>query len=154
MGVVAALGRMCLSVIFILAAGNKILNWQGTEQGVVAAATDLLHYFGVGSFAHGALQFFLPQIPFFLVLATAFELVGGVFLFLGIKVRFASFLLLLLLIPATLLFHHFWFLEGADRELQMTMFLKNISIFGGLLITLAYGKGNFRSKTALGSSSN
>jgi putative oxidoreductase len=45
------------------------------------------------------------------------------------------------LIPTTMVFHHFWELQGADRALQMIHFMKNISILGGLLIVLALGKG-------------
>ena len=83
----------------------------------------------------------IPWAGGLLMLAVLFQLVGGIFLFLGIKVRFAAFLLILFLIPVTLTFHSFWYLEGQEREFQIIMFLKNLSIFGALLYVLGMGRG-------------
>jgi uncharacterized membrane protein YphA (DoxX/SURF4 family) len=76
-----------------------------------------------------------------LAMAATCEIVGGLLIFLGMWVRFGALILVLFLIPTTFLFHDFWQLQGPDRALEMTMFLKNLSIIGGLLILLAYGKG-------------
>jgi putative oxidoreductase len=148
-GLAAAFGRMALSLIFILAACNKILNWEGSYQGLVNAATDLMGYLRDLPLAEKLIDYYvIPWSRTLLLISTIMELVGGLLVFLGIKVRFGSFLLLLLLPPATLLFHGFWWLQGAERELQMTMFLKNLSIFGGLLLLLAYGRGEVAPKKA------
>ncbi len=137
----AAFGRMCLSLIFILAALNKLLDWQGTEQSVVAALYAFMNHTVAIEWTQQIIQFALPWSALLAGCALAFELVGGLLLFLGLHVRFAAFLLAVFLIPATLLFHSFWFLQGAERDLQMTFFLKNLSIFGGLLVILGLGKG-------------
>lgn len=139
--IVAFFGRIFLSLIFILSSLAKIMNWQGTEQAVSNALTDLKIALQGMQGIQGGLETLLNWVPLLVVLAVVFELFGGLLIFLGIKVRFGAGLLLLFLIPTTLLFHHFWLLQGADRDLQMIMFLKNLSIFGGLLILLAFGTG-------------
>ena len=70
-----------------------------------------------------------------------FELIGGVLVFLGIWVRLGAVLLIIFLIPTTFLFHNFWDLPDPDRQMQLTNFMKNVSICGGLLYVLAMGKG-------------
>lgn len=139
---VAALGRMCVSAIFILSAVGKILNWKETEQALITALNNVAGYMQGFDCVHFLAADLIPWSQELLGVATGFELVGGLLVFLGIRVRLGAFLLSIFLIPATVLFHHYWFLEGAERELQMTMFLKNLSILGGLLIVLAFGTGS------------
>ena len=50
-------------------------------------------------------------------------------------------LLLIFLIPATLIFHGFWAIEGEEQGIQMAMFMKNLSIGGGLLFLIGSGAG-------------
>jgi len=135
------LGRLCFSVIFILAGINKIMNWDASEQYLVNQMLDVLSK----SYHHGWAQTIfdqvLPLAPTLLVIGTIAELGGALLVLLGIQVRLGAFILCLYLIPTTLLFHNFWALEGSEQQLQMAMFLKNLSIFGGGLILLAFGKG-------------
>jgi putative oxidoreductase len=42
-------------------------------------------------------------------------------------------LLAAFLVPVTLIFHGFWNYVGAEQQMQMANFLKNIAIMGGLL---------------------
>jgi len=92
----------------------------------------------------------LPWITTILILGTAVELIGGLLILLGIRVRFGAFLLIIFLIPTTLFFHQFWFLDGMRRDLQVVMFLKNVAIVGGLLYVLACGTGSRGSNQPLG----
>ncbi|MBI2743865.1 MAG: DoxX family protein [Chlamydiales bacterium] len=138
----AVLGRILLSLIFILSGIGKIFDWPGTESYLINALCDLLNYTQSIVWAQDLLQMAIPVTPQLLIVATIFELLGGVMMFFGIQVRFAAFLLSAFLIPVTLTFHHFWFLEGPDRQLQMIMFLKNLSILGGLFYILGVGKGS------------
>ena len=55
---------------------------------------------------------------------------------LGYFTRFGALLILIFLIPTTLIFHN----NFSDR-LQMIMFMKNVSMFGGCLLLLAAGPG-------------
>lgn len=143
---VAFLGRVCLSLIFILAAVSKFFNWSGTEVALTNGLNDFMTLQSGNEMVRTFVEKALPWVPVLLVVGVFVELLGGLLLFLGIKVRFGAFILLLFLIPATVIFHHFWLLQGADRELQLTMVLKNIAIFGGLLGVLAFGKGPQKAK--------
>ena len=137
----AMIGRMCFSIIFILSGINKIINWNVTEQALINAFLDSLSYTYEITWIQPIFDLLLPSASTLLIIATAMEIVGGILLFLGIQVRFAALLLCLFLIPTTYFFHHFWFLQGSERELQMIMFLKNFALFGGTLILIAQGKG-------------
>ncbi|MFI5334344.1 MAG: DoxX family protein [Chlamydiales bacterium] len=140
-GLFALLGRMCLSLIFILSAASQVANWQGTETLLLNGLCDQLSYTLEMPSVQNLLNSLIPWAGALLIFAILFQFIGGLLLFFGLKVRFAAFLLILFLIPCTLVFHSFWYLEGTERDLQMIMFLKNLSIFGGLLCVLSIGKG-------------
>jgi uncharacterized membrane protein YphA (DoxX/SURF4 family) len=144
---IAAIGRMCLSVIFILSGVSKFLNWHEMEQTVTTTMNNLNILIQGNEVMYQMITAALPWSRELLGLAMTFEIVGGLLIFLGIRARLGAFLLILFLIPTTFLFHHYWLLEGSDRELQMTMFLKNLSIFGGLFIVLALGTGGNKGKS-------
>jgi len=94
------------------------------------------------SFSENAQNFFTSVIlftPLLLILATSLELIGGLLLLLGVRERIGAALLLLMLIPTTILYHQFWFVESSLRELQQIMFLKNLGIIGGLILVLLHG---------------
>ena len=144
--IIALLGRWCLSVIFIVSGVYKIFSWQDVEQNFVSAMCETASYYYQVTWLRDAFEIFIPRIPLLLIIATTIEIVGGLLIFIGIQVRLGAFLLLLLLIPTTFFFHHFWTVPAADRALQMAMFMKNLSIFGGLLLVLAHGKGCKKSR--------
>lgn len=121
-GILALVGRILLSLIFILSAFNKLGNVTGTT-GYMAA--------------HG-----MPAVKFFLVMAVVFELLGGLMVLSGYRARLGAVLLIVFIVPATLIFHNFWAFEGMERQQQMINFLKNISILGGLLVVVGLGPGN------------
>lgn len=135
------LGRLCFSIIFIIAGINKIIHWDASEQYLVNQMLDVLAKSYHQAWAQTLFDQVLPLAPTLLVIATIAELGGGLLILLGIQVRFGAFILCLFLIPTTLLFHNFWALKGSEQEMQLIMFLKNLSIFGGGLILLAFGKG-------------
>lgn len=134
-------GRALLSIIFILSATHKIFFWQETMQFFTQALTDWLALSVGSEFLQHFLEWGLANATLLLGVAAIFELVGGLMVFLGLWTRLGALLLFLFMIPTTLVFHHFWQLQGPDRMLQMTMFMKNVSIAGGLLIVMAYGRG-------------
>lgn len=138
---ISFLGRLCFCAAFIVSGIAKIIRWDATEQQLVNQMLDVLSK----SYQHGYIQMILdrviPLAPMALLAGTIAEL-GGAFLILtGIQVRLGALILCLFLIPTTFLFHDFWNLEGSAQELQITMFLKNLAIFGGGLVLLAYGSG-------------
>ena len=135
------LGRALLSIIFISSAVNKIFDWQNTLQYFTQTMTDWLALSVGSDLLQHSIEWGLVNATLLLIVATIFELAGGLMVFLGLWTRLGALLLFLFMIPVTLVFHHFWQLQGPDRMLQMMMFMKNVSIIGGLLIVLAYGRG-------------
>jgi uncharacterized membrane protein YphA (DoxX/SURF4 family) len=137
---------MCLALIFLLAAAEMVVDWQGAEQALTQALCDMLGKMPEGGDFRNALEEVVPWSHVLLGVAALFEIVGGLMVFLGIKVRAGSVLLMLFLIPTTWVFHRFWQLTGAEQDLQLVMFLKNLAIFGGLLTLCVFGKGTVEPK--------
>lgn len=115
------LGRLAIGALFILSAFGKITQWDGTVQFMAAKG--------------------MTMIPLFLLLSILVELLGGLSLVFGYKCRWAATVLLLYLIPVTGIFHDFWNVDEADKQLQIIMFMKNLAIFGGLLYVACCGSG-------------
>ncbi len=68
-------------------------------------------------------------------------MVAGACLAAGWFPRLASLALAGTLVPTTAAGHRFWEAEDADRAQQRIHFLKNLSMFGGLLIAAADTSG-------------
>ncbi|MBI1319271.1 MAG: DoxX family membrane protein [Candidatus Hydrogenedens sp.] len=119
---VPVVGRILLGTIFLLSAFNKIFNFSGVAAYMASAGMT-------------------TATPVFLAGAIVFLLAGSASLFLGYKARIGALLLIVFLIPATLIFHNFWALEGEAAQMQQIQFMKNLSIFGGLLLVLGRGAG-------------
>ena len=60
---------------------------------------------------------------------------------LGFKARLGGWALVLYLIPVSHIFHNFWAFTGAEQQMQMINFLKNLAIMGGLLLVALRGAG-------------
>lgn len=118
----ALLGRIALALIFLLAGVNKFMEWDATA-----------HYMAAKGFTF---------VPLFLIGAALIEILFSVLLIIGYKTKIAAGVLLLFLIPATLIFHDFWNVEGLDKNLQTILFLKNTAIMGGLLYVISAGAGS------------
>jgi putative oxidoreductase len=108
-----------LSQIFLLAAMSKIADPAGTK-----------HYMELAG---------MPAASLFLVGAIVFELAGSLSVLLGFQSRWGALLLIVFLVPTTLIFHHFWDLEGTDRNMQRIQFTKNLAILGGLALVSVCG---------------
>jgi len=111
------LGRILLSIIFLASGVQKIVNWNATEEKMADEG--------------------IVIVPVLLGVAVLFEIAGGLSILLGYRMRVGAILLVLFLIPATLIFHDFWMLEGQERQTQMIHFMKNLTIMGGLLYVIA-----------------
>jgi putative oxidoreductase len=90
-------------------------------------------HFGFSQEAQIVFSYMISSGAILLIFATFLLLSGGLLLLLGIRERLGLSLLILFLIPATLLFHPFWWVEGPAHETQVAMFLKNCAILGCLL---------------------
>ena len=74
----------------------------------------------------------VPEILFYP--SVAFEIIVPLLLIVGYKTRIVASLLALFVLTVTLIFHTHNILEDG---MQLVIFLKNISIIGGLLIVIA-----------------
>jgi uncharacterized membrane protein YphA (DoxX/SURF4 family) len=141
------LGRLLLSAIFLISAIQEMLDWASTEQYFLMSMTRWMNSFHANEFMSTLLSNIFPWMPWLLLLAVVFKLVGSVLLVLGLNVRLGALLLILFLVPTTLIVHGFWNLPVQERPLEMVLFMKNISILGGLLVALAVGSGKAPSKS-------
>jgi putative oxidoreductase len=108
------LARVLLGLIFVMSGFSKITGFESTQQYMASYG--------------------LPLTAVLLVGAIVVEILGGLSIILGLWARAGAAALVLFLIPATLIFHT----EFGQRT-QMIMFLKNLSIMGGLLLLMAHG---------------
>ncbi|WP_295684025.1 DoxX family protein [uncultured Nevskia sp.] len=107
-------GRILLALMFLLAGISKITGYAGTAAYMASAGVP------------GAL---LP-------LVIALEVGGALAIIVGFQTRLVALALAGFSIVAAALFHA----NFAD-QMQMTMFLKNVSVAGGFLILAANGPG-------------
>ena len=114
-------GRVLLALMFILAGFSKLGNIEGTA----------------GYIASGG----LPMANVLAVVVGLLELVGGLAIAVGFQARWAALALGLFTIAASLLFHKFWAVPAEQVMVQQLMFMKNLSVAGGLFIVAALGAG-------------
>jgi uncharacterized membrane protein YphA (DoxX/SURF4 family) len=133
------LGRLFLSLIFLINGFEKLFNWHETEKALMDAMCEWQNFAGFSDSIQDCLTVLVPWASLLLVLGIIFELLGSFMLLIAYREKLGVALLIMFLIPTTLLFHSFWFVEGPMRELQMTMFLKNLAILGGLIFVAIHG---------------
>ena len=136
---VVLLGRILLSVMFIMAGFPKLIDPSGTA-GMIA---------GTG----------LPAATALAYLAGLFELVAGLFILVGFQTKITAYLLAAFCVFTGLVFPRGPitvpdFPEGANGLLTMfngLMMMKNITIAGGFLVLAAFGPGTLSVDARLGS---
>ena len=106
--------RASLGAIFFILGLSKIFSFAGVA----------------GWMASSGLPFAKPL----LVLTIAIEVGAGLLLIIGRHTRLAALVLALFLVPVTLVFHAFWGADATSFQDQLTQFLKNLAIFGGMLL--------------------
>ena len=117
------IGRVLLALMFIMAGYGKLSNISGTA----------------GYIASGG----LPMASVLAVVVGLLELLGGIAIAIGIgwQTRWAALALGLFTLVASLLFHKFWAVAPDQAYMQQLLFLKNLSVAGGLFIVAALGAG-------------
>ncbi len=106
--------RVLLALLFVVSGINKGISWGGT----------------IGYFT----KLGIPAPEAVLVAVIALEVLGGLALIIGWQVKVAALALAAFTIGAALIGHAFWSFEGQQFNAQLTQFLKNLSIAGGLLL--------------------
>ena len=115
---VSFLGRVLLSLIFIISGIAKVMDPAGTIAYIESAHLPL------------------PQVAY--IVALIVELGLGLALLIGFKAQVAAAGIALFTFVTALMFH-----SNMADPLQVIMFLKNITIIGGLLVVIAFGPGGY-----------
>lgn len=76
-------------------------------------------------------------------IAVVMELFVGLAILIGFYTRTLALLLALFTLGTALIGHHFWTMSGDDYAANLTEFLKNMSIIGGLLFLSVTGPGKY-----------
>jgi putative oxidoreductase len=121
-GLPLLVARVLLALIFVTAGFSKLTGLQGTA-GYIGS---------VG----------LPAPMLLAVAAGVVELVAGVLVIVGWQARWAALVLAGFTAVASALFHNYWAMPAEQQMMQQLMFMKNVSIVGGLLVLFAFGAGS------------
>ena len=112
MHIVEVFGRIFISALFLIEAVRKFFN---PDMSMMYMSD------------HGVPEFlFYPSI--------AFEIIIPLLLIVGYKTRIAASLLAVFVLTVTLIFHSHHII---DDSMQLTIFLKNLAIIGGLLLIIS-----------------
>jgi len=84
----------------------------------------------------------VPLAPIAVPVSGIIAFLGGLSIAFGYKAKWGAWLIVLFLVPITLMMHNFW--AAPDKmaaQMQMAMFIKNISILGAALMIAYFGTG-------------
>lgn len=110
--------RVLLSLVFIVGGFGFLMNFAATTK-----------FVGMG-LSNVGLPVSLASIA--LVIAIILKLGGGLMLMFNYRTSCAAWMLIAFTVGATLMYHMNW--GGDGGQMQMTNFLKNLAIIGGLML--------------------
>ena len=116
MQILELVGRIFISLIFLLAGVGKIFNYEGT----------------IGYMASYGIPGYL------LIPAIVIEILFPLLVIIGYKTKFSAMILSLFAILLALIFH-----TDFSNQMQLMSFLKNFAIAGGFLIIFVRGAGKY-----------
>ena len=116
MQILELIGRIFISLIFLVAGVGKILNYEGT--------IGYMESFGVTGYL------FIPAI--------IIEILFPLLIIVGYKTKFFAIILALFAILLAVIFH-----TDFSNQMQLMSFLKNFAIAGGFLIIFVRGAGKY-----------
>jgi putative oxidoreductase len=118
---VSVVGRLLLALMFILSGFGKLGNIDGIATFIASGG--------------------LPAPTFLAVAVGALELFGGLALVAGYQVRLTGLALGLFTVAASVVFHAWWSAPADQQYVTQLLFMKNISVAGGMLLISALGAG-------------
>lgn len=125
--VAALIGRIMLALMFVISGFGKIGGFADTTVYMASAglpAVDVL-------------------LEVLLIVTILIELGGGTAIVLGWRTRSIALLIFLFTALVTVVFHRFWAAPPDEAMVQQLMFMKNVSVMGGLLVLVAFGPGEY-----------
>jgi putative oxidoreductase len=120
--IAALVGRTLLGLLFVVSGIEKI-----------GAFADTMNFMASAG---------LPAVKVLLLLAIIVEIGGGGAICFGWRTRLAALVVLLFTVIVTMVFHRFWIAPPDQVAVQRLLFMKNVSIMGGLVMLAAFGPGN------------
>jgi putative oxidoreductase len=118
---VSVVGRVLLALMFILSGFGKFINIQGTAAYIASGG--------------------LPAPTLLAAVVAALELLGGIALVAGFRVRWVGLALALFTLAASAIFHAYWAVPADQQFVTQLLFMKNLSVAGGMLLISALGAG-------------
>jgi putative oxidoreductase len=85
----------------------------------------------------------MPAAQLLIWPAALLELIGGAMLARGWKARWAAVALALFTLVSMFIFHAYWSAPADQVQNQQIHFIKNLAIFGALLVVFARGSGRY-----------
>lgn len=119
----ALAARILMAILFLVAGWGKLTGFAGTAGYIASVGLPL------------------PQLG--VAIAIAVELGGGLALLAGFQTRAVALVMAVFTVATGVFFHNFWAMPADQVMLNQVMFLKNLSIAGGLLMMSAFGAGAF-----------
>ena len=116
MQILEFIGRIFISLIFLIAGVGKIFNYEGT--------IGYMESFGIPDYL--------------LIPAIIIEILFPLLVIIGYKTKLAAIILALFTISLAIIFH-----TDFSNQMQLMSFLKNFAIAGGFLIIFARGAGKY-----------
>jgi putative oxidoreductase len=121
-GAVVVLGRFLFVLIFLMAGANHF-----NKQTIGYAAS------------HG-----VPLAAIAVPLSGVLAIAGGLSILLGYRAKLGAWLIVPFLVPVSLMMHKFWTVtDPMMAQIQMILFMKNVSILGGAVLISHFGAGPF-----------
>jgi putative oxidoreductase len=121
-GAVVVSGRFFFALIFLMAGANHF-----SRQTIAFAASQ-----GV------------PLASLAVPLSGVLAIAGGLGILLGYRAKLGAWLIVVFLVPVTLMMHKFWTVQNPMMaQMQMILFMKNVSMLGGALLISQFGAGPF-----------
>jgi putative oxidoreductase len=113
-------GRILFSLIFLMSGFNHF-----SSQSINYAASKSV-----------------PATSFLVPVSGILAIAGAISIILGYKARLGAWLIVLFLVPVTFMMHDFWAIsDPMMKQIQMAMFMKNLSMLGGALLIAYFGAG-------------
>jgi putative oxidoreductase len=120
MKLIVLTGRILFSLIFIMTVFSHFKN-------------ETINY----GASHG-----VPMPGIIIPAAGILATLGGLSIAFGFKAKIGAWFIVAFLVPVTFIMHNFWALaDPMQQQMQMAMFMKNISMLGGALMIAYFGAG-------------
>lgn len=130
---VFTVSRFCISVFFLVGSIKNLLYWHESESDLTSIFLDWQAYIDFSQELMLTVSVLIAWVPVIQAVFTALMFVGGLLVLIGVKEKLGISLLLTWLIPTAILYHPFWWIEGASREMHTLLFFKDVCLAGCLI---------------------